>query len=197
MLELRNAADIIVPFEVMGETGWEKATGMLLAEQAEHWGSPMNRPVAENLIKATEKRLGAALPPDLALFYRTFGVADIGEELQALENMEYLSAWAEGFEPEEFMDPDQLALLPQLVTFSEYLGNGNAFCFHRDTGEIYYFDHDTAPHLVKLFDRAGDYLKGCLVKLQEAFFVGSDGEEIVEEKLVELFGERLITKWLY
>ncbi len=197
MRELRTKDDIIVPFEQIGEPGWEKTAGPLLAEHAEEWGSPMNRPVAESLIAATEKRLGTALPDDLKLFYRAFGVADVGEELQALENMEYLSVWAEGFEPEEFMDPEQLALLPLLVTFSEYLGNGNAFCFHRGSGEIYYFDHDTAPHLVKLFDRAGDYLKGCLVKLQEAFFVGGEGEEITEEKLVDLFGEAVVTKWLY
>ncbi len=197
MLELRTKDDIVVPFQTMGEDGWEKATRMLLKEQAELWGSPMNRPVAESLIAATEKRLGAPLPEDLILFYRTFGVADIGEELQALENMEYLSDWAAPFEPEEFMTPEETALLPQLVTFSEYLGNGNAFCFHRDMHDVYYFDHDTAPHLVRLFDRPGEYLKGCLVKLQEAFFVGADGEEITEEKLVELFGEALVTKWLY
>ena len=197
MLELKTADDIIVPFDRMGDPDWEKNSRMLLTEQAEEWGSPMPQPVDEALITATEKRLGVTLPSDLALFYRTFGVADIGEEMQALENMENLSVWAAGFEPEEFMDPEELAILPHLVTFSEYLGNGNAFCFHRDTGEIYYFDHDTAPHLVKLFDRAGDYLKGCLVKLQEAFFVTGDGPDIVEEKLVELFGEERITKWLY
>ena len=197
MLELRSKDDIIVPFERLGEAGWEKASGELLAEQAELWGSPMNRPVAETLIHATEQRLGVTLPEDLTLFYRTFGVADIGEEMQALENMELLAVWAEGIDLEDMLDPDQVALLPHLVTFSEYLGNGNAFCFHKDSGAVYYFDHDTAPHLAKLFDSPGDYIKGCLVKLQEAFFIGDEGEECIEEKLAELFGEAVVTKWLY
>ena len=197
MLTLRSKDDIIIPFQFIGEAGWDEKTRMLLEAYGEEWGESLTAPLSAQAVDAAEKRLGTQIPEPLALFYRTFGIADIGEELQVLENMLPLEDWAEGFDWDEWANDEEKALVPYLVTFSEYVGNGNAFCFHRQTGEIYYFDHDTAPHVTKLFDRADEYLKGCLIALQESFFSLDNASEIVEEKLVELFGERCITKWMY
>ena len=196
MIFLHNKDDIIIPFEAVGEPGWEEKTRMLLYAFAENWGENLPEPVTEELIAVTEKRLGVRLPDTLTLFYRVFGIADIGEELQALENMQTLADWTEGFDWDEAGEKEK-EMLPHLVTFSEYLGNGNAFCFHRETGSVYYFDHETEPYLVKLFDKVDDYLKGCLIALQEHFFESSDAADIVEEKLLEVFSEGVITKWMY
>ncbi len=62
----------------------------------------------------------------------------------------------------DFTEEDKIHL-PFLVSFSDYLGNGNMFCFHSETKEIYYYDHDNRPYLTKMFDKIDDYLKGCLI----------------------------------
>ena len=91
--------------------------------------------------------------------------------------------------------------LPFLVSFSDYLGNGNMFCFHSQTLEIYYFDHDTQPYLTKLFDDAGDYLKGCLISCQSDFFNQEIGQKTVdawcEEILDGIYGHDVVRKWKY
>jgi SMI1 / KNR4 family. len=197
MLTLRNKDDIIVPFHTLGEPDWEKNTRMLLEAYAEELGVRVPDPLPAQALEAVENRLGISFPESLALFYRTFGIADIGEELQALENIAPLEEWAEHFEWEEWANEEERDIARHLVTFSEYVGNGNAFCFHRETGEVYYFDHDTAPYVTKLFDRPDEYLKGCLVALQEHFFTTDAAADIVEDKLVEMFGERVVTKWMY
>lgn len=60
--------------------------------------------------------------------------------------------------------------MPFLVTFSDYLGNGNMFCFHSETKEIYYFDHDTKPYLTRMFSCIDEYLKGRLITCQYQLF---------------------------
>ena len=194
---MNTTPEIIIPFDRIGEPGWEGPTGAILQDIADTWGDEMPPPCAEQALAAAEKRLGAPLPSDLALFYRTFGVADVGEELQQLEHMAFLAQWAEGYDLWDSLSEEAHAALPRLVTFSEYLGNGNAFCFDTRDGSVWYFDHDTDPHLIKLFASVGEYLKGCLIKAQQDMFDEGEADDIVEEKLVELFGEQVVAKWLY
>lgn len=192
-----DTTEIIIPFDRIGEPGWEGPAGAILQDLAANWDTPPPPPCTDQELAATEKRLGVALPPALKLFYTTFGVADVGEELQPLENMQFLSKWAEGYGLWDSLTPEELTALPHLVTFSEYLGNGNAFCFHKENFTVWYFDHDTDPTLMQLFDTVDDYLKGCLVSAQAELMEDPNAADIVEEKLVELFGERVVTKWLY
>ncbi len=74
------------------------------------------------------------------------------------------------------------------------------FCFHKETKEIYYFDHDSQPYLTKMFSHFDDYLKGCLVFAQADLFgeVGQDQVDQWTEQIVdELIGEDLVRKWRY
>ncbi len=193
---MNEEPEIIVPFEQIGEPGWEGPTDAILQDIADNWGDERVSPSAEAELAATERRLGAALPPALRLLYANFGPADVGEQLQALKDMEPLQHWVEGF-PWDSISPEEAAALPHLVTFSEYLGNGNAFCFHTQDHSVWYFDHDTDPTLTRFFDDAGDYFKGCLIKAQQDLLEEPEAEDLVEEMLVELFGEKIVAKWLY
>jgi hypothetical protein len=95
----------------------------------------------------------------------------------------------------------EISVLPYLITFSDSLGNGNMFCFHRDTKEIFYFDHDKKPYLTKHFDKVDDYLKGCLIMCQSDFFgEGIDQDEVdgwTKEIIEELYGKDVLSKWIY
>ena len=199
MFNFRSIDDLLPIFGTVGEDGWEAKTGCILEAQAEEWGADLTSPVSEERLHAAEKRLGVVIPHGLRLFLRTFGVADIGEELQAPENMIYLDEWTQNLGVEEFLEPEEMALLPELVTFSEHLGIGNAFCFHRSDGSVYFFDHDTGPHLAPLFASVDDYLRACLINVQDIFFAPTveDAESLIEERLVQLFGEKTVVKWLY
>lgn len=199
MVYFRSVEDLIMPFTAIGEPGWEDGVRRILEAVADSWGEAMPLPVGEETLEATEKRLGTALPPSLRLFLTRFGVADVGEELQDPGNMVPLSDWAEGMDLEEFITEEERASLDDLFTFSEHVGRGCVFCFHRDDNSVYFFDPETAPHLGKLFNTVDDYLKACLLNVQDIFFDPSvrDPENLIEEELVRLFGERAVAKWLY
>lgn len=131
----------------------------------------------------------------------TFGLADIGEQLQPFDEINWLKAiWEKA--PEygpDFTEKDK-EYLPYLVTFSDYLGNGNMFCFHSETKEIYYYDHDQRPYLTKFFDVVDDYLRGCLIFAQADLFGDVSQEEVdgwIENLLTDLFGADIIRKWIY
>jgi hypothetical protein len=74
------------------------------------------------------------------------------------------------------------------------LGNGNMFCFHRENGSVYYFDHDSEPLLTKFFDDAQTYLNALmLITLAEVHEADERGEAL----LISKFGEALVRKWMY
>ena len=106
--------------------------------------------------------------------------------------------WNEGQGPQSYMSDSERAILPDLIVFGDYLGNGNMFCFHRNTHAVWYFDHDTPPFLTQPFDCVDDYLKACLVRLQGNFFANPDkGDDIAIDTLFSLFGKNVIKKWMY
>lgn len=201
MITINHKADIIIPFDRIGEAGWTEQTGRIITALDDNWSREAAEPLSVKEIMAIESRLGVALPDSLKLFYQTFGIAGIGEELQEPGDIGYLKdIWRH--DPEygpRFTDEDQ-KVLPHLITFSEYLGNGNLFCFHAQTQAIYYFDHESQPYLHRLFDRADDYLKGCLIFAQSDLFGNVEQEEVdswAEEIVSGLFGSEVVKIWKY
>ncbi|MDR2920347.1 MAG: SMI1/KNR4 family protein [Tannerella sp.] len=202
MIEIAKKEDIVIPFDKIGEKNWETETREIIQSLAEMWNDDLPEPKTDEEIKSLEDKLGAKLPDSLKLFYKTFGIAPIGEQLMDFNEIGWIKdIWAEA--PEygpDFTDGDK-EVLPFLITFSDYLGNGNMFCFHRDTKEVYYFDHDDQPYLTKLFDTVDDYLKGCLIFCQTDLF--KDGinqrevEQWTEEIVSGLYGQKTLKKWRY
>ena len=171
MLEINKKEDIIIPFDKIGEDNWESKTQLIIQSIAENWDNELKKPISTQEIQELESRLGTTLPNSLKIFYQKFGLADIGEQLQDLKEIGWIkNFWAD--HPEygpDFTEEDKI-YLPFLISFSDYLGNGNMFCFHSETKEIYYFDHDNTPYITKMFNTVDDYLKGCLIFAQSDLF---------------------------
>lgn len=202
MLEINHPSDILMPFTQIGEEGWEQSTHRVLLAWADNWSRELAQAVSDLQISQLEQRLGTRLPNGLRLFYQTFGIADIGEELQSFDDIDWIKdIWAAA--PEygpDFTEADR-KILPKLITFSDYLGNGNMFCFHADTHEVYYFDHDCLPYFSRLFATVDDYIRACLIVAQADLF-GADIDQTqvegwVESKVIELFGDDVVKKWRY
>ncbi len=202
MIDIKSKSDIIIPFEKIGEENWFDKTELIITEYADNWGEELSEPISIEAIFELEKRLETTLPDSLKLFYQKFGIANIGEQLQSFTEIGWIQdIWKD--EPEygpNFSNKDKKHL-PFLISFSDYLGNGNMFCFHSETKEIYYYDHDTQPYITKLFDDASDYIKGCLISCQVDLFNQEIGQEKVEkwseEILDEMFGVDVVEKWKY
>ena len=202
MIDIKTKSDIIIPFERIGDSNWMTKTKLIIDEVAENWNEEPKKPILVNEITELEDRLKTTLPENLKLFYLNFGIAGIGEELQEFEEIDWLkNIWEDApqYEP-DFTKEDQ-KVLPFLISFSNYLGNGNVFCFHSKTKEIYYFDHDTQPYLTKLFDDVSDYIKGCLISCQSDLFNQDIDQDKVddwcEEILDQLFDSEIVRKWKY
>jgi len=202
MIEIVKKEDIVIPFDKIGDKNWDTKTREIIQSFADVWRKKLPEPKTDDEINNLELNLGAKLPESLKLFYKTFGIAPIGEQLLNFDGISGIKEiWAEN--PEygpDFTDEDQ-TVLPYLITFSDYRGNGNMFCFHCITQEIFYFDHDDKPYFTKLFNTVDDYIKGCLILCQKDFFAeGIDQEEVeqwVEEIVKELYGEETLEKWRY
>ena len=193
--------DIIIPFTTIGDSLWEENTRLIIASLADNWGNDLANPKSEREIQELEARLETNLPNSLKEFYKVFGVADIGEELISFDEIDYIGkVWEPHPEYGPRFSEKDLMVLPYLITFSDYLGNGNMFCFHKETKEIYYFDHDSQPYFTKMLDHFDDYLKGCLIFAQADLFgeVGQDKvDQWTEEIVEELIGTDLVRKWRY
>ena len=201
MLEINRKEDIIIPFDKIGEDNWESKTQLIIQSIAENWDDELKEPISTEEIQELENRLETTLPNSLKIFYQKFGLADIGEQLQDLNEIGWIkNNWAE--QPQygpDFTEDDKIHL-PFLVSFSDYLGNGNMFCFHSETKEIYYFDHDSKPYLTKMFNTVDEYLKGCLIFAQSDLFGNAEQEDVeewTEEIVSEIIGEETVEKWRY
>lgn len=198
MIEINKKEDILIPFNKIGDPDWKINTQKIIESIADNFGDDLKQPVSNEEIQALEIKLGTTLPESLTLFYQTFGIADIGEQLQDFNEVDYIKdiwAGAPQYGP-DFTDRDK-EILPYLISFSDYLGNGNMFCFHSETKEIYYYDHDGTPYLTKMFDTVDDYLKGCLIFAQNDFSDSREIDEWTEEIVIDLFGEKTVKKWQY
>jgi hypothetical protein len=201
MLEIDKKEDIIIPFDKIGDDNWEVTTGLIIQSIAENWNDELKEPIPIEEIEKLENRLGTSLPNSLKTFYQKFGLAKIGEQLQDLNEIDWIkNIWAE--QPQygpDFTVEDKIHL-PFLVSFSDYLGNGNMFCFHSETKEIYYYDHDNRPYLTKMFNTVDEYLKGCLIFVQSDLFGEADQEDVeewTEEIVSDIIGEESVQKWRY
>lgn len=202
MIDIKQKSEIIIPFKKIGIDNWLANTKLIISALADNWGEDLKEPVTIESILKLEKKLTIKLPEDLKLFYQNFGIANIGESLQELDEIDWIkNIWKE--EPEygpDFSNEDKKHL-PYLISFSDYLGNGNMFCFHSETKEVFYYDHDTKPYLTKLFTNVSDYIKGCLISCQTDLFNQETTQEKVaewcEEILVEMYGESVVKKWMY
>ena len=202
MIEITQKDDIVIPFVKIGNDGWEKKTRDIILSFADAWDKTLPEPKTDDEINSLERKLGVKLPEGLRLFYREFGIAPVGEQLMSFDEIGWIKdIWAEA--PEygpDFTDEDK-AVLPFLVAFSGYLGNGNMFCFHQDTKEVYYFDHDDKPYLTRLFDTVDDYLKGCLILCQTDLSAQdidrTEADRWAEETVGELYGPETLRKWRY
>ena len=91
-------------------------------------------------------------------------------------------------------DEEEIAFSEELIAFSDCIGNGNMFCFHRETGDVYYFDHDTGDMLTRSFSSVQEYLDALMIRcLSEVY----EDDERGERLLIERFGEYVVKKWLY
>ena len=198
MIEINNKKDIIIPFDRIGNHGWEINTRKIIESIAENFGDDLKSPISTDEISVLEKKLGTTLPDNLKLFYQTFGLADIGEQLQDLKEIGWIKdIWADQPQYGPDFTEDDKKYLPFLVSFSDYLGNGNMFCFHSETKQIYYYDHDTRPYLTKMFDTVDTYLKGCLIFAQFDFSTNDNIESWTEEIVSEIVGDDIVKKWRY
>lgn len=162
--------------------------------------SPLTPVKAEEVV-ALEQRLGCPLPPLLRTYHEQIGTLDLAETLCSVIPAKYAS-----IEPlrdaypgitdilDDAPDADQQwARVDQLIVFGDYLGNGNMWCFHRQTGEVWYFDHDSSPMLTQIFSDVGQYLDVlmfmCLLTVH--------GEEDNEDLLREHLGDAVVEKWMY
>ncbi|WP_324026366.1 SMI1/KNR4 family protein [Maribacter sp. BPC-D8] len=202
MIDIKLKSDIIIPFDKIGEDSWLEKSNYIIKELADFWEDEIAEPIGVESILELEKRLGTTLPDSLKLFYQNFGIAGIGEVLQGIDEIGWIKdIWKDQPQYGPDFTAEDKKYLPFLVSFSDYLGNGNMFCFHSETLEVYYFDHDTQPYLTKLFDDAGDYLKGCLISCQSDFFNQEIGQKTVdawcEEILDGIYGHDVVRKWKY
>lgn len=201
MLEISRKEDIIIPFDKIGEDNWESKTQLIIQSIAENWNDELKEPISSEEIQELENRLGTTLPDSLKIFYQKFGLADIGEQLQDFNDIDWIkNIWAEypQYGP-DFTEEEKIHLL-FLVSFSDYLGNGNMFCFHSETKEIYYFDHDNKPYLTKMFNSIDEYLKGCLIFAQSDLFGNAEQKDVqkwTEEIVSEIIGKKTVEKWRY
>ncbi len=202
MLNIATKADIIIPFENIGDNDWLDNTKKIIDAIADNWNEDTAIAITNDKIAQLEKRLNIALPTDLAMFYKQFGIANIGEILLNIDKVDWLqNAW-QGIEEmlADFSEQEKL-ILPNLIAFSECLGGGNMMCFHSKTHEVFFFDHENKPHLSKLFTNVSDYIKACLIYYQLDLFDINVGQDKVAtwcyETLSENFSIETIEKWLF
>lgn len=178
---------------------WWRSCALAWLDQ---WETPSPlTPVKPEEVDALQQRLSCTLPPPLRTYHEQIGTLDLAETLCSIAPAKYAT-----IEPlhnaypgisdilEGAPDADaQWALVNQLIVFGDYLGNGNMWCFHRETGEVWYFDHDSSPMLTQIFSNVGQYLDILMFKC----LLEVHGEEDNEELLRERLGDAVVEKWMY
>lgn len=156
-------------------------------------------PVTPHALDELENRLGCRLPPALGDYHRTFGALALAERLCSVEQGDLpIQALMDAYPGIVDLSPidkaEFLALASELVVFGDYLGNGNMFCFHKKSGEVYYFDHDSEPLLSHFSPSVQEYLDGLMIRSLAEIH---DADEAGEDLLVQRFGKTVVRKWLY
>jgi hypothetical protein len=160
-----------------------------------HVTQPKIAPVPEATLAALEARLGYCLPPALRAYHLEFGALSLVERLcSAQDGPTQIQPLLDAYPGIPDMDPspEELSLALELIVFGDYLGNGNMFCFHRETGAVYYFYHDSPPMLTRFFDEPQAYLDALMIlTLAEVYDQAERGEQLLAER----FGDEIARKW--
>ncbi|MGC5703623.1 SMI1/KNR4 family protein [Pseudomonas sp. NFXW11] len=162
-----------------------------------HVHEPQLTPASEADLLALEQRLGCPLPPSLRDYHRQLGVLSLAETLCSVTPgniaiQPLLEAYP-GIVDISGNDLD-LPLAERLIAFGDYLGNGNMFCFERQTGVVYYFDHDTGTALTRFFDSPEHYLDALMLFCLAEVHDDDDGAEAL---IAQRYSEDLVHKWRY
>lgn len=206
MINIKTKSDIIIPFSRIGDEGWLEKLEIIVSSLLRSWGTNINdvefSQRTDEELDELEKRIEATLPHGLREYYKVFGIADVGDKLQEFDFVGRLAeTWDLNAKP--YCGPnfteEELAIFPHLITFSDHRGNGNMFCFHDETKEIYYYDHATRPYISKMFSSIDDYIKACLISCQVDLFDLEIGQSKVDEWIKEImvahFGDEIYDKW--
>jgi hypothetical protein len=163
------------------------------------------KPANPKTIGKLEIALGCALPQALKNYHLDFGVTELAERLNELDmDNDYgikplLEAYPGIVDME--LSAAEMVSVQEMIAFGDYLGNGNMWCFHRESQAIYYFDHDSTPILTAMFDHVRDYLDVLMLMNIASAHADLDGIEdaieLYEPLLVERFGKAFIKKWMY
>lgn len=160
-------------------------------------------PASRAALDDCEQRIGCPLPPMLRAYHQHIGVEYLAEIINPPERIEPLLDAFPGLEDIlEDLSADQAAatraLVEQLIAFGDYLGNGNLWCFHRQTGQVWYCDHDTGECLTPIFDDVRDYLDAVMIlSLAEAHDLEGEDHEAAESILRQRLGDAVVEKWMY
>jgi len=197
-MTIESIKDVIIPRKIIGvDAGWEEEIRPILEAYAENIGEEMSEPTSAESILICEKTLSTTLPNDLKLFYLRFGAAHMAEKLFNVEEFEYITAnWEEGF-LDDYTEEEQ-SVLSKLIVFGDYLGNGNVWCFHKETKEIFYYSHDSKPNINQMFQTFYEYLQSLLIFTQAE--LGEDIENLEKEcerLVVDLIGKDRVRVWQY
>ncbi|NTZ71674.1 SMI1/KNR4 family protein [Pseudomonas protegens] len=160
-----------------------------------HVNEPELTPVSEDALQALEQRLDCPLPRSLRDYHRQLGVLSLAEVLCSVgPGHTPIQPLLEAYPGIVEIGDVDLALAGKLVAFGDYLGNGNLFCFHHESGAVYYFDHDTGAALTRFFDSPEEYLDALmLLCLAEVY----DDDDAAEALISQRYGEDLVRKWRY
>ena len=175
----------------------------VIAAYAALWAGHVSQarlePVSEAALNELEARLGCSLPLPLRQYHQELGTLALAERLcgvVASDSRASIEPLLEAYPGIVDITDNkaELLLAEKLIAFGDYLGNGNMFCFHRESGEVYYFDHDDGEMLTLFFPSVECYLDAlmilCLAEVHE-------DEDVGEELLIERFGLALVKKWRY
>jgi SMI1-KNR4 cell-wall len=197
-MTIEKIEDVIIPQKVIGvDTGWEEEILPIIKAYADFLGDDMSLPTPIGDINNCEKVLETILPNDLKLFYLKFGAAKLGEGLFNVNEFQYISSsWGQSM-LNHYTDEEQ-NVLSKLIVFGDYLGNGNVWCFHKDTKEIFYYDHDCKPNINQMFQTFYQYLQSLLIFTQRN--IGQDIQNFdkeCEKLVVDLIGKDRVKVWQY
>ena len=197
-MTIEKIEDVIVPHKIIGvDIGWEDEILPILEIYADYLGDDMNKATSADRIKNCELTLGTTLPNDLKLFYLRFGAARLIEGLFNVEEFQYITAnWGESLL--DHYNKQEQTVLSKLIVFGDFLGNGNVWSFHKDTKEIFYYNHDSKPNINQMFGTFYEYLQSLLIFTQGV--VGQDIEDFdkkIEQLVVKLIGNERVKVWQY
>ena len=159
-------------------------------------------PASRATLDDCEQRIGCPLPPMLRACHQHIGVEHLAEIINPPERIEPLLDAFPGLENIlEDLPAEQAAasraLAEQLIAFGDYLGNGNLWCFHRETGQVWYCDHDTGECLTQIFDDVRDYLDAVMILSLAEVHDPEEGHEAAESILRQRLGDAVVEKWMY